>query len=109
MSDSNIGGRKKRNVRNHLFILYGVINNVIQNKEECVDLTFYDIEKCFDALWTDDVMNDMYEVCEKDDKLALMYQSNRVSHVSINTPFGQTKRVSIEEIVMGCGDQFSAQ
>jgi hypothetical protein len=37
MTDSNIGARKKRNIRNHLMIIYGVINSVIKGGEDCVD------------------------------------------------------------------------
>ena len=29
MSDSNIGGRRNKNIRNHLFIIYGIINSVM--------------------------------------------------------------------------------
>ena len=32
MSDSNIGGRKKKNIKNHLFIVYGVINAALEEK-----------------------------------------------------------------------------
>ena len=37
MSDSNIGSRKNRNIKNHLFIIYGVINSVIKGKEDPID------------------------------------------------------------------------
>ena len=30
MSASNVGRRKNRNIRNHLFIVYGIINSVVQ-------------------------------------------------------------------------------
>ena len=32
MSGSNIGARKRRNIREHLFIIYGVINSVLQGE-----------------------------------------------------------------------------
>jgi hypothetical protein len=32
MSDSNVGGRKGRNIRNHLFMVYGIINSVLNNE-----------------------------------------------------------------------------
>ena len=50
MSDSNVGARRDRSIKNHLFIIYGVINSVIKGKGECVDLQIYDLEKAFDAL-----------------------------------------------------------
>ena len=51
MSDSNIGGRKNRNIKNHLMIIYGIINSVIHVNEDCIDLQIYDLEKAFDVLY----------------------------------------------------------
>ena len=45
MSDSNIGARKNKNIRNHLFIIHGVINSVVQDKDRCVDIQVYDLEQ----------------------------------------------------------------
>ena len=50
MSDSNVGGRKSRNIRDNLFIVYGVINFALKEKLE-VDINLYDIAKCFDSMW----------------------------------------------------------
>ena len=50
MSDSNIGARKDRNIRNHLFVVYGVINSVLNGSDSCMDIQIYDVVKCFDAL-----------------------------------------------------------
>ena len=44
MSDSNVGARSGRQVKNHLFIVHGVINSVINGKEACIDLQLYDLE-----------------------------------------------------------------
>ena len=51
MSESNIGGRKSRNIRNHLFILNGILNSVRQRESKPVDLQLYDIKQCFDSMW----------------------------------------------------------
>ena len=48
MSDSNVGGRRKRNIRDNLFVLYAIINESIRNKKS-IDIHFYDLDKCFDA------------------------------------------------------------
>ena len=45
MSDSNIGARKERNIRDHLFIVYGIMNSVMHGDEEPVDIQIYDVEK----------------------------------------------------------------
>ena len=60
MSDSNVGARKGRNVKNHLFIIYGIINSVIKGNEECIDIQIYDLVKAFDALWLEDCMIDFF-------------------------------------------------
>ena len=65
MSDSNIGARRNRNIKNHLFIIYGIMNSVIKRKAECIDIQSYDIQKAFDTLWLTDCMNDLYDTLEK--------------------------------------------
>ena len=101
MSDSQIGARKNKNIRNHLFMIYGVQNELKQSKNKSVDMVFYDVEKMFDSQWTVDTMNDIFDVCdEEDDKLSLMYKSNLESFVSVNTPFGKTQRKPIYNIEM---------
>ena len=100
MSDSNIGGRKNKNIANHIFIANGIINEVKNEKDMCVDLELLDISKCFDSLWTCEIMNDMYEVMKPNDKLSLMYRENLESHVAIKTPVGKTKRNVVEHIEM---------
>ena len=107
MSDSNIGARKNKNVRNHLFIVYGVINNVLRNKTSCVDIQIYDLVQAFDSLWLQDCMNELYDALpdsQRDDKLALVFKSNVSNLVAVNTPVGETRRMNIPEIVQqgGC-------
>ena len=41
MSDRNIGSRKKRNIKDHLLIIHGVINSVVKGKEEPIDIQIY--------------------------------------------------------------------
>ena len=60
MSDSNVGGRRKRNIRDNLFVIYAIINDAIRNKKS-IDIQFYDIAKCFDAMWAEESMNDFYD------------------------------------------------
>ena len=102
MSDSNIGARKSRNIRNHLFVIYGVINSVVQVEAECIDIQIYDLVQAFDALWLEDCLNDVFDALDedkRDDKLALVYEMNKENKVAINTTVGQTERVKIDKIV----------
>ena len=100
MSDSNIGGRRDRNIRNHLFVMNGIINDVVQNKKACIDICIYDVAKCFDAMDLKITMNDLYKVSAKDDKLALMYKLNNSSDIAINSPVGMTNRVTLDNLVI---------
>ena len=106
MSDSNIGARKNKNVRNHLFIVYGVINSVLREGRGCVDIQIYDLVQAFDALWLQDCMNDIFDCLpenKRDRKLALIYQTNINNLVAVNTPVGQTERVNMPQIVQQGG------
>ena len=99
MSDSNVGGRKKRNIRDNLFMINGIINYAIKEKVD-IDINLYDIQKCFDAMWYQETMNDMWDVGVKDDKFALMSKMNEKCSIAIKTPVGMTERFVATEIEM---------
>ena len=106
MSDSNIGARRGRNIKNHLFMIYGIINSVVRGNEDCIDIQIYDIEKAFDGLWLEDCLNDVYDSVSpimRDDKLALLYESNKKNMVAIKTAVGMTDRINIPNIVQQGG------
>ena len=58
-----------------------------------------DVKKCFDSLNLIDCCNDLYEYGVVDDKLALIYEGMRENEISVNTPVGQTERISVPDIV----------
>ena len=76
MSDSNIGARKGMNIRNHIFIVNGVINEALNDKTKILDIQIVDYKQCFDSMWLDEVINDLYETGVKDDNLVLLYKAN---------------------------------
>ena len=43
LSFANVGGRKKRNMRDHLFIVYSVINDIINGEARHINLMGADI------------------------------------------------------------------
>ena len=99
MSDSNTGARKHKNIRNNLFIVYGVINHVIQDKKKPIDIAIYDIKQCFDKLGLKETLNDLWDVGIKDDNLALLYELNKQIEIAIKTPSGLSERKPVKEIV----------
>ena len=100
MSDSNVGARRKKSIRNHLFILNGIINDVVNSKKKCIDILIVDYKQCFDAMWLDECINDLFKAGLQDDHLALIYKANSENQVAVKTPFGKTGREMVEKIVL---------
>ena len=99
MSDSNVGGRRKRNIRDNLFVLYAIINESIRNKKS-IDIHFYDLDKCFDEIWAEETMNYFYDAGVKDDKFSLVNLFNEKCNVKVKTPVGDTERFTLNRIEM---------
>ena len=100
MSGSNIGARKGKNIRDHLFVINAVINDVTKNKKD-VDIEIMDIAKCFDKMWYAETGNDIFNAGVRDDKFVILANSNAKCQVAVKTPWGTTtERVVLENIEM---------
>ena len=100
MSCSNIGARKKRNIRDHLFVINAVMNDAFKNKKE-IDIEIMDIAKCFDKMWFEETSNDIFRAGVNDDKFVLLANSNLKSQVAVKTPWGSTtERITLEKLEM---------
>ena len=51
MSDSQVGSRKQKSIRNHIFVLNTIRNAAVQKEIPPIDIEIYDCAKCFDSLW----------------------------------------------------------
>ena len=100
LTDSNVGARKNRNIRDNIFVLNAITNSVINGKADPVDVQVFDVEKCFDALWVQECINDLYETGFDNDKLPLLYLENQNAKIAIKTPQGISKRKNIKNVVM---------
>ena len=100
LSYSNIGGRKGRNIRDHLFVVYAIINDVINGSSPPVDMQSIDIHKCFDEMWYEETHNDMFDVKVQDDKFALIAKMDETAEVVVKTPCGPTDEFTLQKIVM---------
>ena len=100
LTDSNVGGRKGRNIRDNIFVLNAIINSIKKGNEEACDITVNDVEKCFDALWVQECLNTLYENGLNNDKLVLLLEESKTAHIAIKTPSGMTDREVINNIIM---------
>ena len=100
MTDSNVGARKSRNIRDNIFVLNAIMNSNKHTLKEVLDVQVYDVEQCFDSLWLKEVISALYHAGLKNDKLPLLFLENRNAQVAIKTSSGMSKRVNISEIIM---------
>ena len=99
LSDSNVGARKRKNIRNHSFIINGIIHHTVTSKSRPVDITVLDYKQCFDTLSVDVVTNDLYNIGVNNDQLNLIYECDSLSKVAVKTPVGLTKRMDLQKVV----------
>ena len=62
MSDSQIGAKRNKSVRNHLFVLNSIISDAICSKrKQPIDLNIMDLKQMFDAEELIPVLNAFFE------------------------------------------------
>ena len=100
MSDANAGGRKGRRVQDHLFLINGIIFEHARNKSSTpISIGIYDCEQCFDSLWQDEVINNLYDAGLRNDKLALLQKINHKNKLAITTHDVLSQRKDVEDII----------
>ena len=72
LSCSNVGGRKGRNIRDHLFVIYAIINDVKNGNAKSIDIQGYDINKCFYEMSYEETHNDLWDVGVCDERFAMI-------------------------------------
>ena len=89
ISDSQIGSRKGKTIRNHLWVLNSIICDALSSKKKSpIDVQIYDYKQCFDGL--EECLNDMYSGGFKDDKFNLLYNAKSLINIAVRTPVGKT-------------------
>ena len=108
MSDCQMGGRKRKGCRNNIFIVNGIIHDVMSSKKKKpVSLQIYDYKQMFDAINLEQAVSDIYNAGVNDDNLILIYKANKEVKMAVNTPNGLSERKSIENVVIQ-GDTFGS-
>ena len=82
-----------------MFIVFGIINEVLR-KGSNIDVEILDFKECFDSMWLEETVNDLYETGLNNDNLNVVYELNKNNKVAVVTPHGLTDRVDINRIVL---------
>ena len=97
MTDSQIGARRNKSVRNHLFVLNCIISDVMSsNKKTPVDFSIMDFKQMFDTEELSTVLNTFYEAGVKDDMFYLINETNKTVTFAVKTPTGMTEHKTIQ-------------
>ena len=84
ITDFQIGGRKGRNIRDHLFVVNGVMQEALSSvNSKPINIIIADFQLCFDGLSLPLTCKDLYMSGCKDDKLALLFDLNRKNKVAV--------------------------
>ena len=99
MGHLQVGNQKERNIRDHCLVIHAVVNDAKANKKS-IDILFTDIKQCFDAIWLDEAINDLFDSGVVSRNLNLLYKGNSVTRMCIDTNFGKSERVELRNLVM---------
>ena len=99
MGPFQVGNQQGRSIRDHSLIVHAVINDAKNNNLD-VDVCFVDIKQCFDSLWLDECINDLYTSGVTSRNLNLLYQGNNATDMCVETKFGKSERAKLQNIVM---------
>ena len=90
----------ERNIRDNIFAMNAILNSIGKDKEGAIDVQIYDIEKCFDSLWLQEVINCLFDAGLRNDKLPLLFLENKNAQIAVKTNGVISKRMNIKEIIM---------
>ena len=108
MSDCQMGGRKRKGCKNNIFILNGLIHEVLSSKKmKPILLQFYDYSQMFDSIDLKEAISDIYDTGVDDDNLALLYRGNEEIHMAVKTANGLSERQIVRDCVLQ-GDTFGS-
>ena len=101
MSDSNVGGRKKKSGINHIWILNNIIHDQLSSvKKKPVVIQQYDYQQMFDSMEASEACGDMYSYGVNDDHLKLIHEANKKIVINVTTPQGISKEYTLTNRIM---------
>ena len=88
LGDSNVGGRKGKNIRSHSFIMNSVLHETVTTKSHPIELAILDYKQAFDAMSVEVTMNDLFDIGITDNKLNLINECDKEAKVATKPQLG---------------------
>ena len=100
LSCSNVGGRKERSIRDHLFVITAIINDAINGDGGSLYLQGVDLIKCFDEMDYVITYNDLFDVKISDDRFCLLSKLNEKCLAKVKTPCGPSDKFVLNRPIL---------
>ena len=101
MSDSNVGGRKKKSGINHVWIMNNIIYDQVSSvKRTPVIIQKFDYRQMFDGMDSQEASGDIFNYGVNDNYLTIIQEANKEVVISVKTPQGTTKPYTITNKTM---------
>ena len=101
ISDCQMGARKGKSCKNNLFIINGIIHDVMKSKKKKpIVLQIYDYAQMFDSINLKKAISDVFDAGLKDDNLILIHKANEEVNMAVNTPSGLSERQILKNNVL---------
>ena len=96
-----IGYYKIVSSKNNIFIVNGIIHEVIKSKNsKPVTLQIYDYAQMFDSIDLGQAISDIFDTGLKDENLVLLNEANKNIKMAVRTNNGLTDRQTIKDLVL---------
>ena len=95
-SEAQAGGRKNRNITDHLFIIRSLMDHY-KYLNKPLFILFLDLVKAFDKMVLKNIMNDLWKSNVRGKIWRVIYTINKQATIRIKTNFGKTDPVQIGE------------
>ena len=100
LTDGNVGARKGRSCRDNIFVMGAITNSFVNGTSPNIQVQVMDIKKCFDKLWLESCINELYEAGVRNDLLNLLHIENKDADVAIKVNDNLTSRINVENVIM---------
>ena len=101
MSDSNVGGRKKKSGINLIWVMNNIIWDQISSvKNVPIIIQKFDYRQMFDGMDSLEAAGDIFDYGVNDDHLTLIQEANKKVVISVKTPQGTSQPYTITNKTM---------